>query len=190
MSISLRDTRYEILEQIWAQENSKTEPYEKAKSEFIKNKILNDPDYLKDRETYLRLKEEGYLECLEKSNYDLDFVTSSMTIYKDDKLYYKLYFVQETEEYCPRKNRKFFYNTSSYRRYEEIFTEEEMEYIENLDLEMRKIYNAYDELWNRMNDCKSFAELASIPEISNFFDKNNPKKFNKKAKLKENVVNI
>ena len=186
MSISLRDTRYEILEQIWEQENSKTEPYEKAKSEFIKNKILNDSDYLKDRETYLKLKEEGYLEYLEESNYDLDFITSGMTIYKDDKFY----FVQETEEYCSRMNRKFLYSTSSYRRYEEIFTEEEMEYIKNLDLEMRKIYDAYDKLKDRMDDCRSFAELASIPEISNFFDKNNPKKFNKKAKLKENAVNI
>ena len=165
MSISLRDARYEILEQIWEQENSKTEPYEKAKSEFIKNKILNDPDYLKDRETYLRLKEEGYLEYLEESNYDLDFITSGMTIYKDDKFY----FVQETEEYCSRMDRKFLYSTSSYRRYEEIFTEEEMEYIENLDLEMRKIYDAYGKLKDRMDDCKSFAELASIPEISNFF---------------------
>lgn len=186
MSISLRDARYEILEQIWAQENSKTEPYEKAKSEFIKNKILNDSDYLKDRETYLKLKEEGYLEYLEESNYDLDFVTSGMTIYKDDKFY----FVQETEEYCSCMDRKFLYSTSSYRRYEDLFTEEEIEYIENLDLEMRKIYDAYGELKDRMDDCKSFAELASIPEISNFFDKNNPKKFNKKAKLKENVVNI
>ena len=186
MSISLRDTRYEILEQIWEQENSKTEPYEKAKSEFIKNKILNDSDYLKDREIYLKLKEEGYLEYLEESNYDLDFVTSGMTIYKDDKFY----FVQETEEYCSRIDRKFLYSTGSYRRYEDLFTEEEIEYIENLDLEMRKIYDAYGELKDRMDDCKSFAELASIPEISNFFDKNNPKKFNKKAKLKENVVNV
>lgn len=181
MSISMSSARYKIFEQIWAQENSKTEPYEKAKSEFIKNKILNDSDYLKDRETYLKLKEEGYLEYLEESNYDLDFVTSGIDIYKDDKLY----FVQETEEYCPRKNRKFFYSTSSYRRYEEIFTEEEMGYIENLNLEMRKIYDAYDKLKDRLDDCKSFAELASIPEISNFFDRNNPKKFNKKAKLKD-----
>ena len=72
----------------------------------------------------------------------------------------------------------------------EGFTEEEIEYIENLDLEMRKIYDAYGELKDRMDDCKSFAELASIPEISNLFDKNNPKNFNKKAKLKENVVNV
>lgn len=186
MSISMSSARYKIFEQIWAQENSKTEPYEKTKSEFIKNKILNDSDYLKDRETYLKLKEEGYLEYLEESNYDLDFVTLGMTIYKDDKFY----FVQETEEYCSRMDRKFLYSTSSYRRYEDLFTEEEMEYIENLDLEISRIYNAYEKLKDRMDDCKSFAELASIPEISNFFDKNNPKKFNKKAKLKENVVNI
>ena len=87
-------------------------------------------------------------------------------------------------------DRKVLYSTSSYRRYEDLFTEEEMEYIENLDLEISRIYNAYEKLKDRMDDCKSFAELASIPEISNFFDKNNPKKFNKKAKLKENVVNI
>ena len=185
MSISMSDARYRILEQIWKQENSKTDPYYNAKFEYIKNKILSDPDYLKDRETYLRLKEEGYMDYLENSNYDLDFVEDGISIYRNNEFY----FGQKTEEFCVRKDNKFIYSLSFCRMYEEIFTEEEMKYLESLDVEINRISKAYEVLKDKMDACKSFAELASIPEISNFFDKTNPKKFRKKAKLREDVVN-
>ena len=191
MSISMSDVRYRILEQIWKQESSKTDPYYNAKSEYIKNKILNDPDYLKDRETYLRLKEEGYMDYLENSNYDLDFVEDGIAIYKGEGN--DFYFVQQTEEYCSRNNDKFPYGISTGRRYEDLFNEKDIEYLESLDVEIDRISKAYEVLKDRMGACTSFAELASIPEISNFFDKNNPKKskkFRKKAKLREDVVNV
>lgn len=188
MSISMSDARYRILEQIWDQESSKTDPYYKTKSEFIKNKILSDPDYLKDRETYLRLKEEGYMDYLENSNYDLDFIETGIAIYKGDGD--DFYFVIKTEEYCSRNNNKFPYGISASRRYEDLFNEKDIEYLNSLDVEIDRISKAYEVLKDKMSACNSFAELASISEISNFFDKNNPKKFRKKAKLREDVVNV
>lgn len=186
MSISLKDVRYKILEKIWDQNASKIEPYFKVKDDLIKDKISKDPDYLKDRNLYLKLEEEGYLSQLLDYNGSLNFIESDILIYKNDKFY----FAQKVENYCIRRDNSFLFSKSYYRRYEEFFTEEEQSYIENLEAGIEKIDNIYDELCDRIRECNSFAELASISEVSNFFDKNNPKKFNHKAKLRDIMVSV
>lgn len=186
MSISLKDVRYKLLEKIWDQKAFKTESYFKAKDDLLKDKISKDPDYLKDRNLYLKLEKEGYLSQLLDLNDNLNFIESDILIYKNNKFY----LAQEVENYCMRRDNFFLFSKSYYRRYEEFFTEEEQVYIENLEAKIEKINNVYDELCDRIRECKSFDELASISEISNFFDKNNPKKFNYKAKLREVVVGI
>ena len=186
MSIPLKTARYKILEKIWDQKVSKMEPYFKAKDDLIKDKISKDPDYLKDRNLYLKLEEEGYLSQLLEYNDSLNFVESNILIYKNDKFY----FAQEVENYCIRRDNSFLFSKSYYRRYEELFTEEDQSYIENLEAEIEKINSIYDELCDRIRGCNSFAELASISEVSNFFDKSNSKKFNHKAKLKDIMVSV
>lgn len=37
------------------------EPYFKKKADLLKDKMSKDHDYLKDRNLYLKLEEEGYL---------------------------------------------------------------------------------------------------------------------------------
>lgn len=186
MSISLKDAKYKIFEMVWDQDEEKISPFKEAKTEFINNKVLNDPDYIKDRKMYLNLEIEGYMSYLNDSNYDLDFINHSIAIIKEENFY----FVVDTKGYCMRKVNDSSYPNSSYRRYEDFFTEEEQKYIENLDSKMDIISEIYDNLYTRIKNCNSFTELASIPEISNFFDKDNPKKFNRKAKLKDIEVNI
>lgn len=186
MSISLKDVRYKILEKIWDQKASKTESYFKEKDDLLKDKISKDPDYLKDRNLYLKLEKEGYLSYLLDHNDHLNFIESDILIYKNNKFY----LAQEVENYCMRRDNSFLFSKSYYRRYEEFFTEEEQVYIENLEARIEKINNVYDELCDRIRGCNSFAELASISEVSNFFDKSNSKKFNHKAKLKDIMVSV
>lgn len=186
MSISLKDAKYKIFEMLWDQDEEKILPFKEAKTEFINNKVLNDPDYLKDRKTYLNLEIEGYMSYLNNNNDNLNFINHSIVIIKERDIYS----IVDTKGFCIRKVNDSLYPNSSYRRYEDFFTEEEQKYVEDLDSKMDIISETYDNLYTRIKNCNSFTELASIPEISNFFDKDNPKKFNCKAKLKDIEVNI